>query len=480
MESQCENEENFLSSSSEVRSYSDKIDHLYEQHLTSKRIGILLLSKEEFLVFQKKKIELYKINTNNIIKEYSIQVDSTILDIIIKNNSLIVSTNKNIIILIKDNKNKYVEIKRIKPQKNQLYFSLLNLKEDNLICAFSIPFLKIININTSEIVSAFKFQTNEEGRPINNFYLSDDEKSDKEIILNLEAFDPRQKPFLIGDKKNMICFKLLSYCIILNYKTMKIVQKLDYSKSFSFHLFKTENEYDNFYIILISEYENPKIQVMKYTIENNNKSKSKKNNVLKLVDKFETPFLFPHWNYVEYEQEQEDDFSEKIYCEDECIYKCIIKDVKNFSFIFHRHGGAPSEDDCFFLFLYKNGLKEKIDLGIAQYYYEESKLEYDMIEINNGKFILAKGNECDGIIEVKLENFECKISKKKKTSKKSKKSTKTNKKKEKIQDMNQKEKYLLSSDSESEEKTGKKEKKVRKNSKKNANQNNLLIVIIVF
>ena len=40
--------------------------------------------------------------------------------------------------------------------------------------------------------------------------------------------------------------------------------------------------------------------------------------------------------------------------------------------------------------------------------------------------------------------------------------------------MNQKEKYLLSSDSESEEKTGKKEKKVSKNSKKNVNQNNLL------
>ena len=119
-------------------------------------------------------------------------------------------------------------------------------------------------------------------------------------------------------------------------------------------------------------------------------------------------------------------------------------------------------------------MKEKIDLGIAQYYYEESKLEYDMIEINNGKFILAKGNECDGIIEVKLQNFAGEISKKKKTSKKSEKSTKTNKKKEKIQDMNQKEKYLLSSDSESEEKIGKKEKKVRKNSKKNANQNNLL------
>ena len=53
---------------------------------------------------------------------------------------------------------------------------------------------------------------------------------------------------------------------------------------------------------------------MKYTIENNNKSKSKKSNGLKLVDKFETPFLFPHWNYVEYEQEQEDDFSEKMIC----------------------------------------------------------------------------------------------------------------------------------------------------------------------
>ena len=40
-------------------------------------------------------------------------------------------------------------------------------------------------------------------------------------ILTLESFDPRAKPFLIKQKKAinyLICFKLLTYCVLLNYK----------------------------------------------------------------------------------------------------------------------------------------------------------------------------------------------------------------------------------------------------------------------
>lgn len=56
-------------------------------------------------------------------------------------------------------------------------------------------------------------------------------------MINLETFDPRSQAFLIKNNKNyLICFKLLGFSIILNYKNMKIITKLDFRTILIFHL----------------------------------------------------------------------------------------------------------------------------------------------------------------------------------------------------------------------------------------------------
>ena len=43
----------------------------------------------------------------------------------------------------------------------------------------------------------------------------------------------------------------------------------------------------------------------------------------------------------------------------QCIFKCIVKDEKNFSFIYHGIFGHCGDFDMYFLFNYKNGEKNK-------------------------------------------------------------------------------------------------------------------------
>lgn len=132
--------------------YKYKINHL-KSHLTKELINIRIISQSDVLFFQNKAIYLYSIdNKDKLHKKCTIQVNSIIKDILIKDNELIVSTCKDIILYEKNKKNKYIEIKRIKPQNNEIYYSLLDLKDNNLICAFSVSFLYIIDLNTSNII----------------------------------------------------------------------------------------------------------------------------------------------------------------------------------------------------------------------------------------------------------------------------------------------------------------------------------------
>jgi len=230
--------------------YKYKIDHL-KSHLTEELINIRLISQSEFLVFQKKEIQLYAIDKKDKINKKSIiRINSIIKDILIKNNELIASTLKGIIIFEKNKQNKYIEKKRIKPQNNEIYYSLLDLKDGNLIGAFSVSFLNIIDLKTSNIISHFKFNSSNKGR-IMKYNVQDIDKEEEEekenkdgdknekqdiekmdednedededydddiyknkrIIkekLTLESFDPRTKPFLIKQKNikdYLICFK---------------------------------------------------------------------------------------------------------------------------------------------------------------------------------------------------------------------------------------------------------------------------------
>ena len=321
-----------------------KIDHL-KRHLTNEVTNIRLISRNEILLFQKREIELYTINNQDKInKKYTIQINSIIKDILIRKNELIVSTNRGIIIFGKTKENKYIEIKRIKPQNNEIYYSLLDLEDNNLIAAFSLSFLNIIDIKTSNIISYFKFNENKKG--IKMVY-NDDENKERMVIkkvkeiLNVESFDPRARPFLIkqkGNKNYLICFKLVSYCVVLHYKKMKIIKKFDFTNNFGFHIFKPDNEYDFFYILLIDSYKNPNFIVQKYDSD------------LKLIEQFKnTSFNFPNWNPFVEEGMQDDASSGTLICEDECIYRTIVKDIKNFSFLYHKYVGAPVFIEYFIL-----------------------------------------------------------------------------------------------------------------------------------
>ena len=231
---------------------NDKIYHLIE-HLDNPAIKIHLLSKEEFFVAQIKNLELYKINKDKINKQYSIKVDSIIKSIIVKNNILVVTTNKGLIFFQKNSKNEFTEIKRLNSRKkNEIYYYLLDLRDNNnLICAFSLSFFSIINISNYQFESHFTFQTNLKGKEkifddeINVLLKNENEQN--ESVINLESFDTRSNPFLIkSNNKYLMCFKLLGYCIVLNYKTMKIIKKIDYSEYFSFNLYKSDDEYSFF------------------------------------------------------------------------------------------------------------------------------------------------------------------------------------------------------------------------------------------
>jgi len=464
--------------------YKYKIDHL-KSHLTEELINIRLISQSEFLVFQKKEIQLYAIDKKDKInKKCTFRVNSIIKDILIKNNELIASTLKGIIIFEKNKQNKYIEKKRIKPQNNEIYYSLLDLKDGNLIGAFSVSFLNIIDLKTSNIISHFKFNSSNKGRIMkynvqdidkeeeegnkdgDNNEKQDIEKMDKDnededydddvyqnkrIIkekLTLESFDPRAKPFLIKQKNikaYLICFKLLTYCIILNHKKMKILKKFDFTDIFGFHLFKPDNEYDHFYILIIDSYKNPNFIVQKY------------NSDLIQIDQFKnTSFEFPNWNpYVE-EGMEDDASTSTLICEHECLYKNIVYDIKNFSFLYHKYVGPPVDIEYYILIHCVDGkFKNNIKLGMNSYDCDDLKLSFDIRGIGENKFILVKADEDKGIEKIEIEYFP--------ENEDDKKKIKKSKKKKEI--INKKTSYESESNSDFEE--DKKDRKMKKKKKVN-------------
>ena len=441
--------------------YKYKINHL-RNHLTEEIINIRLISQSEIIFFQKKDIKIYAIdNKDKFHKKYTIQVNSFIKDILIKDNELIVSTFKGIIVFEKNKQNKYFEIKRIKPQNNETYYSLLDLKENNLICAFSVSFLNIIDLRTSNIISHFKFRTSDKGikmeynkedieeedeegdedgnedknekdkEDVEKIEMDEDKEEDNDDdmckdrmisrkvkeILTLESFDPRARPFLIRQnnlKNYLICFKLLSYCVVLNYKTMKILKKFDFTDIFGFHLFKPDNEFNFFYILLIDSYKNPNFIIQKY------------NSDLKIIEQFKNKsFDFPNFNPFVEEGMQDDARTSTLICEDECIYKTIVKDVNNFSFLYHKYDGAPIFKEYYFLVHCVDGKFQKnIKLSICD---DDENISFDMREIGENKYILVEAEKEKGIKEIKIERYRKKEGDKKEIKKSNKKKKITNK-----------------------------------------------------
>ena len=377
------------SNSLEEGNKKNRLEHFQREHLLLKTpLNLKVLSKNEFILSQKNEINIYKINKNKTTKINSFKIKGNIQDFLIINNNIILSTNEGYIqIFEKNNKNKYIELKKIKFKNNPIYHSLLDLKDNNLICGFTLDYLNIIDINNNEIISLYKFKQNKKMVELDSEY----------GIITEETFDPRSKPFIIKSPNianYLICFKLINYCIVLNYKNMKVIKKINLENYFSFQLYKPEDKYQFFYIILLTKEMQNNLIIQKYSSN------------LKIIEKYETKFGFPipEESAVPGEESECDDYD--LIGDDECIFKCIIKDIKNFEFLYHAYWSPPCEYELFTLFNYKNGEKyKKTELGYSYFNCNEPRRDYEMIEIGKNKLLIAKGNGKDGIENIKIINI---------------------------------------------------------------------------
>ena len=128
---------------------------------------------------------------------------------------------------------------------------------------------------------------------------------------------------------------------------MKIMKKIDLKKYLSFRIYKPNDTYSHFYVLLLNE--KGSIEVQK--ISNN----------LKIIESFKTSFKFPIPNDLCSDEESESND----HGGDDCIHRVIVDDIKNFYFIYKATCGPPFEMETYYLLIYKNGKKnKKMKIGI--------------------------------------------------------------------------------------------------------------------
>lgn len=208
------------------------------------------LTKNEILS-QNREINIYKINKKfNYTKVDVIKTEYTLRNVITKEDNIIALLNNGDIIIFKKNpRNKYIKFKTIKFYKIK-YLLLLNLKEQNLICGFTSDTLYIIDIYKSTNNSKFIF-LKKEIKDKKDVDEENDEIENSEDALNVES-----QPFLIKvpQKNNFfICFKQEANFCIFDYNKMKIIKKIKVEKNLSFQIYKPEDTYNYFFLILINE-----------------------------------------------------------------------------------------------------------------------------------------------------------------------------------------------------------------------------------
>ena len=367
-------------------------------------INIEILSKDEIIISQFMTIQFHKINKNKTNLLYSVNTNELIVSLLIKDNQLLVSTSRGHILIYKKGENKkFSEHKKISFPKNPIYFNLLDLKRNNLICGFTLDNFNIINLENDSIISNFVFnkKNNYKKKKLDK---GDDELSNKnngeneedlENEEDEEEFDRNAKPFLIKsstNKNDLIIFKQLFYLTIVDSKSLKIVKKIDLKKTyFSFQIYKPKEEESFFYMIIFNKKNKDNIEVYKY------------NSDLTTIDLFKAT-IKPHFEEEEIDSEYDVDYLDIYH---DCLYRCIIKDVKNFSFVFKMNAGETSQITGYFLFNLKNGKnnKKSRELSIVDINCEEEIEEMlEIKQITEKKLIFAKGDYNDEIKEIKIIN----------------------------------------------------------------------------
>ena len=228
--------------------------------------------------------------------------------------------------------------------------TLLDLKENNLICGFTYHSLYIIDINYASIISKFIFHntTKKEQNITEDKEIEENEEDenyeDEDDINNGDALHDGSQPFILKNPKSnnyFLCFKQVSYYTIFEYKKSKIIKKVNIEKKLCFEIYKPKDVYNYFFVILLSE--EGFIQVQK--VDNN----------VKIVEIFKTSFKFPYPKELSDERSEYTDPN----IEDNGIYRCIINDINNFYFIYQSYNGSPFEKEVYYLFECKNGKRIK-------------------------------------------------------------------------------------------------------------------------
>ena len=341
------------------------------------------LTKNEILISQNREINIYKINKKfNCTKLDVIKTEYTLRNIITKEDNIIALLNNGDIIIFKKNpRNKYIKFKTIKFYKIK-YLLLLNLKEQNLICGFTSDTLYIIDIYKSTNNSKFIFLKKEIKDK------KDVDKENDEIENNEDALNVESQPFLIKvpQKNNFfICFKQVANFCIFDYNKMKIIKKIKVEKNLSFQIYKPEDTYNYFFLILINEEGFIKVQ--------------KINNNLKIVESSKISFKFPYFTSDSSEESEYDELPN----ESITLHKCSIKDINNFYFIYYAYRGAPFESDSYFFLVYKNGKQiKKQKLGKSETDQYDSEISFQFIDINKKNILMVKSTKMDDIYEVKF------------------------------------------------------------------------------
>ena len=370
-------------SDSEENNYKGRLS--YFAHFFQKTPLILVAkSNKEICLAQKNELRKYELKKNKLFKIETKEFKETIKDIIYLNNDLLISTKEGYIIILEENE----EIKKIKFKNNPIFYSLLDLEDNNLICGFSLDCLNIIDIKKSSIISSYKFNSN----GINN-KIDEDKFGDPYDYngITVDTFDRRSKPFILKNQnEKFICFKLINSCVIINYKNMKVIQKINFDRNTSFQLYQPRDKHQFFYVILLKKQREKNLEIQKYS------------NNAKLVEKYEANFEFPIPEESKDPGADDSYDSDLIDLDEESIYKCIIKDIKNFSFLYHIYYSSPAEYELFISYDYKNGLmKKKAELKYSYFNCNEPHKDYEIKEFGKLQF-LAEGNEKDGIQNVKI------------------------------------------------------------------------------
>ena len=332
-------------------------------------LNLVINSKDEIIVSHRYKIQFY--SSELYILQNEITLKNKVRDILLIEEDLLVVTKYGEFIKFKRETDfEYSIINRKIIDKDIDFRYMIKLDKKNLICAFCKTDIYIINIDSFSI--------------------------DCRLSLPCELYiDARTKPFILSDKNYIICFRQTTILTIFNYKKMKIIKTIDLRKDSPFQLYKDEK--DNFFYIISMVFTlknknlfNTHIKVTKYDLNLNILEISK----IKM-------FMPNYYSYSFDDQDIEEVHSFKTegihYYDHYCIYRCIVQDIKNYSFILHEYRGPPNEEELFFLVECKNGKIKSIKKTKYQYINSDSYVDYVYMKYKD-KIISAYAGKYDDTI----------------------------------------------------------------------------------